>query len=72
MKASIKVNKVILYLSIVIASLALLILAINIFYFDSPVKEDLNIGLMGVYIISILIMFSQHFEIRNKMRLEEK
>jgi len=74
MKVSIKVNKIILYSSIITASLALLILAVNIFYFNSSVKEDINVGLIGVYITCLLIMLSQHFEIKhkNKIHLEEK
>lgn len=70
MKTSIKFNKVILYTSIVVSSFALLLLAINIFYLNSSIKEDLNIGLIGIYLASLLIMFSQHFEIKHKNNMD--
>lgn len=68
MKVSVKVNKIIFFSSVFLASLSLLMLAINIFYFDASYDEDINIGFAGFYIISITIMYSQHLEIKNKLK----
>lgn len=67
MKAPAKFNKVIFCPGTMTATLALLSLAIKIFYLDSPATEALNIGLTGVCIISVLIMVAQYFEIRMKI-----
>lgn len=66
MKVSIRFNQFLLYGSILIASLVLLVVAINIFYFDAPIKEDLNIGLIGIYLSMMVVMLSQYFEIKQK------
>lgn len=66
MKTSETFNKFLFYSCTIVASVALLVLVINVFYFDSSVNESLNIGLFGIYLSMMLVTIVQHFEIKQK------
>lgn len=63
-KSSVTIHKILFILSTIGASLALLMLALNIIYLNSSLKELSNIGLMISSVVMVMVAISQYLELR--------
>lgn len=63
---NINFHKILFYASIVIASIALMVFFLNVFYYETHVSESINVGLLVAYVSLMILSISQYLEMRNK------
>ena len=59
---SMNIHRVLFYAAVNIAAGTMLLLVLNVFYFEVPFGNNVNIGLLLSYISAMLLAISQFFE----------
>lgn len=60
------VNRVLYYTAVIISASTMLLLVLNVFYFEVPFGNNVNIGLLLSYISAMFLAISQFLEWKRK------
>lgn len=64
------INKILFYISAIVASGAMLLLALNVFHYETAFGSKLNVGLLLTWVAALLVAISQFLEWKRKHQTE--